>query len=180
MSYYSNWGDRIDSALPVASVTTDIPGEKGFNNSYQSGPVDLDYTDDFIGTSASAAVASGIAGLIISANPKLTASQVMNCMKKASAIPDISCPKGDSSRTPLESDPDQKHSRCYGFGLIDAAKAVKMAVNGDCGPPYTGCNNDCPDHFVCDNSSGKCIEDIDDSLSRYGDPETSGCSITIL
>jgi len=180
MSYYSNWGDRIDSALPAASVTTDIPGKNGFNDSYLTGPDDLDYTDDFIGTSASAAVASGIAGLIISANPRLSSSQVMNCMKKASTIPDISCPKGDSQRSPLDSDPDQKHSRCYGFGLIDAAKAVEMAKNGDCGPAYSGCDNDCPDHFICEESSGKCIEDEDDPLSRYGDPESTGCSAIIL
>lgn len=180
VSHYSNWGDRIDSALPAASVTTDIPGEKGFNDSYLSGPANLDYTDDFIGTSASAAVASGVAGLIISANPKLTASQVMLCMKKAATIPDISCPKGDSSRTPLENDPDQKHSRCYGFGLIDAAKAVEMARNGECGPTYTVCDKDCPDHFVCDKNSGKCTEDENDPLIRYSDPENSGCSMTII
>ena len=180
MSMYSNWGDRIDSALPAASLTTDIPGENGFNDSYLSGPEDLNYTDDFIGTSASAAVASGIAGLIISANPLLTSSQVMYCMKRASAIPDITCFKGDSQRTALKSDPDQNHSRCYGFGLVDVSKAVEMAVNGDCGPAYTGCDNDCPDHFVCDKSSGKCIEDIDDPLSRYGDPENSGCSVIFI
>ena len=181
MSYYSNWGDRIDSALPAASVTTDIPGKKGFNDSYLSGPEDLDYTDDFIGTSASAAVASGIAGLIISANPLLSASQVMNCMKKASIIPDISCPKGDSQRTPLESDPDQDHSRCYGFGLIDASKAVEMAINGECGPAYSGCDNTkCPDHFICDSDSGKCIENPDDPLSRYTDSEETGCSLVMI
>jgi hypothetical protein len=105
----------------------------------------------------------------------------MNCMKKASTIPDISCPKGDSSRTPLASDPDRDHSRCYGFGLIDASKAVEMAVNGDCGPSYNGCaDTKCPDHFICDKSSGKCIEDEDYPLSRYSDPETSGCSAVIL
>jgi len=181
MSYYSNWGDRVDSALPAASVTTDIPGETGFNDSYLSGPQDLDYTDDFIGTSASAAVASGIAGLIISANPLLTSNQVMNCMKKASTIPDISCPKGDSERSPLISDPDQDHSRCYGFGLIDMSKAVEMAINGDCGPAYDGCEDTkCPDHFICDSISGKCIENEDDPLSRHSDPESSGCSAVIL
>lgn len=180
MSNYSNWGDRIDSALPAASVTTDIPGKNGFNNSFLSGPQNLDYTDYFIGTSASSAVASGIAGLIISANPLLSASQVVNCMKKASTIPDISCPKGDSQRSPLESDPDQIHSRCYGFGLIDAAKAVEMAKNGDCGPAYTGCNNDCPDHFVCDKNSGKCVEDEKNPLSRYSDSESSGCSAVVI
>lgn len=181
MSNYSNWGDRIDSALPAASLTTDIPGKNGFNDSFLSGLQNLDYTDDFIGTSASAAVASGIAGLIISANPLLTASQVMNCMKKASTIPDISCPKGDSSRTPLVSDPDQDHSRCYGFGLIDTAKAVKMARNGDCGPSYNGCaDTKCPDHFICDENSGKCIENEENPLSRYSDPESSGCSAVVI
>jgi len=181
MSYYSNWGDRIDSALPAASVTTDIPGETGFNDSYLSGPQNLDYTDDFIGTSASAAVASGIAGLIISANPLLTSNQVMSCMKKASTIPDISCPKGDSQRSPLESDPDQDHSRCYGFGLIDMSKAVEMARNGECGPSYDGCaDTKCPDHFICDSNSGKCIEDENDPLSRYSDPESSGCSAIVI
>ena len=182
MSSYSNWGDRIDSALPAASVTTDIPGEKGFNNTVLSKPEDLDYTAGFIGTSASAAVASGIAGLIISANPLLSASQVIGCMKKAATIPDLSCSKGKSQRKFLKNDPNQKHSRCYGFGLIDASKVVEMAVNGECGPAYRGCKNseECPDHFICNIKLEKCTEDPNNTLSRYTDIESSGCSVIIL
>ncbi len=181
MAEYSNYGNRIDIALPDASVTTDLPGEYGFNNSVFSDNIDLEYTTSFTGTSSSAAVASGIAGLIISANPALTSEEVIKCMKAASMIPEQNCSLEESQRDSLNipSDPPGKeHSKCFGFGVVDTEKAVKMAIEGSCGEQYTGCTkNDCPIHFICDKESGKCIEDESDPLKRYDTSTKRGCTM---
>jgi subtilisin family serine protease len=76
---YSNYGDEIDIAAPsqgdnsvladgAGIVTTDVSGATGYSTG--------DVTNDFSGTSASAPIAAGLVGLVLSANPNLTAEQV--------------------------------------------------------------------------------------------------------
>jgi len=184
LATYSNYGNRIDIVLPDASFTTDIPGPKGMNNHVFADFKNLDYTASFTGTSASASVASGIAGLIISVNPLLKSEEVIKCMKMAASLPNASCDIGESERKSLgiKSDPDKEHSKCYGFGVVDVEKALIFAKDGSCGKPYEGClvNNECPVHFKCDKNSGKCVENHSDPLPRYDRKISSGCSFLFL
>ncbi len=184
MAGYTNYGDRIDVALPDASFTTDIPGVKGMNDSVFPDFHDLDYTSSFTGTSASAAVASGIAGLIISVNPSLTSKEVLKCMKAAAKQPEQICYMDESDRKSLNisSDPENDHNKCFGFGVIDVEKALEMAENGKCGNPYKGCseNDECPAYFKCSKENNTCVEDISNPLPRYGKEASGGCSLLFI
>jgi subtilisin family serine protease len=185
MTGYTNYGDRIDIVLPDASFTTDIPGIKGMNDSVYADFENVDYTGSFTGTSASAAVASGVAGLIISVNPSLTSKEVAKCMKLAAFQPEQTCYLEESERKELkiDNDPtDMVHTKCFGFGIIDVEKALKMAKEGKCGKPYNGCknNSECPVHFKCDKEKNLCTEDINDPLPRYKKESSAGCSVLFL
>jgi len=77
---YSNHGDELDVVAPSGLCnlqgniwTTDITGAAGYNN---RDPLILDYTDKMGGTSAAAPEVAGLAGLILSVNPELTADEV--------------------------------------------------------------------------------------------------------
>jgi len=125
-SYYSDFGDGIWVAAPsngghlVPGITTsDITGPGGYDNS--------DVTDSFGGTSSATPAASGVVGLILSANRELTALQVKDILRRTSR-------KIDRIRGEYEPDADGfLWSRYYGYGLVDAHAAVRAAVIG-CDP----------------------------------------------
>ena len=77
-SDYSCYGPELDFVAPSggginAIVSTDRTGMEG----YESGK----YTTSFSGTSASAPLAAGVAGLLLSNDPNMTASEVRNAMR---------------------------------------------------------------------------------------------------
>ena len=138
-SYYSDFGDGIWVAAPsngghlVPGITTsDITGPGGYDQ--------RDVTDDFGGTSSATPAASGVVGLILSANPDLTALQVKDILRRTSR-------KIDRIRGEYEPDDDGfLWSRYYGYGLVDAHAAVRAAVIGCdpsddtlCIPATSGC-----------------------------------------
>lgn len=108
-------------------LTTDFTGTKGFNyinyfspyedyNNYISGNV-------FYGTSSAAPIISGICGLILSANPNLTARDVRHILIQSSQQVD-------------ENDPDIRIngsgfevSHNCGYGVPDAGHAITLAKN---------------------------------------------------
>ncbi|MBU0676862.1 MAG: S8 family serine peptidase [Verrucomicrobia bacterium] len=109
-SAYSCFNTNLELLAPsggstwhTALLTTDRTGSDG----YDSG----DYFASFSGTSASAPVASGIAGLIMSANPHLTPQEVRRLLQEtARKIGTITYTNGYNPR--------------YGYGQIDAAHAI--------------------------------------------------------
>ena len=125
-SYYSDFGDGIWVAAPsngghlVPGITTsDITGPGGYDNS--------DITDSFGGTSSATPAASGVVGLILSANPDLSALQVKDILRRTSR-------KIDKIRGEYAPDEDGfLWSRYYGYGLVDAHAAVRAATIG-CDP----------------------------------------------
>ncbi|MCK5809301.1 S8 family serine peptidase, partial [bacterium] len=136
---YSNYGDEVDVSAGAASYTTDIVGAYGYN--YQSGGSDgdglsnLDYTSVFSGTSAAAPVVSGAIALMLSANPELTFSGALNCLKSTAKKITKYCSKGGwttQSDIYLESG-SKEHSPCFGFGRVDVNLMVQGAINGTCG-----------------------------------------------
>jgi len=70
---WSNFGSEVDVAAPGVSIFSTVP--QGF---YGPGSVDYGFAS---GTSASAAYVSGLAALIISLKPFLTAGQVMDVIR---------------------------------------------------------------------------------------------------
>ena len=100
----SNYGPEVDVSAPgVHILTTDITGNRGYSPS-------ADYVETFNGTSAATPHVAGVAALILSVNPALTATEVENILRKAT----------DDLGTP-------GFNIYTGFGRINALKAVNMA-----------------------------------------------------
>lgn len=116
-SDYSNFGDRIWICAPssgaggVGIVTTDRSGASG----YQSG----DYTTvaRFGGTSSATPLVAGLCGLILSVNPDLTAVDVRGILRTTSDKIDPANGNYDPNG----------HSRIYGYGRVNARRAVEEA-----------------------------------------------------
>lgn len=143
---YSNWGEHIAVAAPSNNappsmalprigsvptgpelrqylpgrgmVTSDRTGGQGYSSSA--------YTSSFGGTSSSCPVVAGVAGLILSVNPNLTAQQVREILQT-------------TADKLVDRDPDpqlglrhgtydgQGHSKWFGYGKVNAQAAVKEA-----------------------------------------------------
>lgn len=91
---YSNRGNNIDLAAPGDSFSTKMGG----------GYVSVG------GTSYSSPIVAGVAALVLSANPNLTATQVQDILKQSAD--DLGTAGWDSN---------------YGYGRVNAARAVGMA-----------------------------------------------------
>ncbi|MBN2813966.1 MAG: S8 family serine peptidase [Bacteroidales bacterium] len=126
-SVYSDFGDQVWCCFPSSDFgygpfnhpdpltsgiyTTDRHGAPGYNNSG-------DYTDEFGGTSSACPGVAGTIALILSANPELTLQQVKDIIRD----------------TAVKIDPENGqydvmgHSKFYGYGKVDAAAAVKKAL----------------------------------------------------
>ncbi|MEA5506926.1 S8 family serine peptidase [Halotia wernerae UHCC 0503] len=143
---YSNWGVNISLCAPSNNAS---PGmsfqEKGFVftqpaiatslnglgmfTTDQVGAAGYDpgnFTSNFGGTSSATPVVAGVAALVLSANPDLTAQQVKRILQ-------------ETADKIVDSDPDPQlglrggaydgngHSQWFGYGKVNAAKAVQTA-----------------------------------------------------
>jgi subtilisin family serine protease len=115
-SNYSNHGREIAICAPSsgspgwAIVTTDRRGFNGYN-------VNADYTSTFGGTSSATPLAAGLAALMLSVNPELTAAQVKQIMMETADKIDSAGGQYDANG----------HSTLYGHGRINAYRAVQRA-----------------------------------------------------
>ena len=136
-SAYSNWGAEIAVCAPSSNVrpptyprvtvavngrgivTTDRVGPSGYSTS--------DYTYDFGGTSSACPTVAGVAGLILSANPDLSARETREILKStADKIVDNSVdPQLGNAFGGYDAN---GHSRWFGHGRVSAFKAVAEAV----------------------------------------------------
>ncbi|EHC16101.1 S8 family serine peptidase [Fischerella thermalis] len=143
---YSNWGNNIsvcapsNNALPgmwfqdqgyvytQPSINTALSG-RGILTTDQIGAAGYDpgnFTSNFGGTSSATPVVAGVAALVLSVNPDLTAKEVKRILEEtADKIVD------------LEPDPQLKmrygtydengHSQWFGYGKVNAWRAVQAA-----------------------------------------------------
>lgn len=112
-------GPELSTATPgVGMVTSDRTGSVGYN--------DDAYTNTFGGTSSSCPEVAGVAGLVLSANPELTAREVKQILQQtADKIIDVTAdPQLDTRYGTYD---NQGHSQWFGFGRVNAAKAVAEA-----------------------------------------------------
>lgn len=126
-SIYSDFGEAVWCSFPSSDFeaadfnhaapitpgiyTTDRVGTAGYN-------VIGDYTEDFGGTSSACPGVAGVVALILSANAELTWQQVRDVIKN-------SCDKIDTANGNYNA---SNRSKFYGFGKIDAERAVKNAI----------------------------------------------------
>jgi subtilisin family serine protease len=107
----SSYGTGLDIAAPgVWLTTTDIMGAAGYSNSATQ-IYGANYTGFFNGTSGAAPVVSGVAGLVLSANPYLSADEVQTILQNNAD--DVS-PAGWDVET--------------GYGRVNANRAVQGAL----------------------------------------------------
>lgn len=110
-SSFSNYGDELDVMAPGEYIYT-----LGFNGESTYG-----YNSDFRGTSASCPQVAAIAALMIGVNNKLTNVQV------ATIIEQTARKTGLYSYTSKSDRPNGTWNKYMGYGLVDAAAAVKKA-----------------------------------------------------
>jgi uncharacterized protein YraI len=82
-----------------------------------SGQMVLGYTSGFGGTSSATPLAAGICALMLTANPNLTLSQIKSVLRQST----------DKIGSGYNAN---GHSPTFGYGRINALKAVKMAAGG--------------------------------------------------
>ncbi|WP_114287774.1 S8 family serine peptidase [Candidatus Halocynthiibacter alkanivorans] len=125
---YSNWGSNILLTAPAASFTTDMTGASG----YASGS----YTSGFGGTSAATPVVTGVAALMLDTNPQLGWRDVQNILATSAAH--TGSAYGDTARgyeveawfvndAANWNGGGMSFNSSYGFGMVDAFAAVRMA-----------------------------------------------------
>jgi subtilisin family serine protease len=143
---YSNWGAEVSVCAPsnnappgiglsmgyvftppevrgnlpgLGIVTTDRPGTTGYDPG--------DFASDFGGTSSACPLVAGVAALILSANPDLTASEVKQILQQtADKIVDTN----PDPQFSLRKGTYETGGRCdwFGFGKVNALKAVQAAI----------------------------------------------------
>jgi subtilisin-like proprotein convertase family protein len=135
-SAYSNWGREIAVCAPSNNVgprtyprvtvpvsgrgivTTDRVGPSGYSST--------DYTRDFGGTSSACPTVAGVAALILSANPNLTAREVREILQTtADKIVDNNPDPQLGNR--FGTYDASGHSQWFGLGRVNALKAVTEA-----------------------------------------------------
>jgi subtilisin family serine protease len=128
-SAYSDFGNAVWCAFPSNETvvprlttgiwTTDNMGPSGYNPGQTTkGDAAGNYTNSFGGTSSACPGAAGVAALVLSRNPNLRWDEVREVMKN-------SCDKIDVAGGAYNA---QGHSPKYGYGRLNAKKAVELAV----------------------------------------------------
>lgn len=100
--------------------TTDRSGNPGYNpgGDVRRGDLAGHYTNAFGGTSSACPGVAGVAALILAANPALTQVQVRDVLRET-------CDRIDAANGRYDA---RGHSPWYGYGRVNAAKAVARAV----------------------------------------------------
>lgn len=136
---YSNWGKEISVCAPSNNShplnpylrqpgrgiwTTD---NEEFGGDFSRGNR---FTGKFGGTSSACPLVAGVAALVISANPKLSAREVKQILQvTADKIEDLNPdPVLGLSKGSYD---DKGHSEWFGYGKVNAYRAVEKAIDGE-------------------------------------------------
>lgn len=145
---YSNWGAEISVCAPsnnappvlwfaehgylptapevqanlvgAGILSTDLMGELGYSDGH--------FTQDFGGTSAACPLVAGTAALILSINPMLSATEVKDILENT-ADKIIDSARDRQLGLQLGTYNDLGHSRWFGYGKVNAHRAVEAAAN---------------------------------------------------
>src|SRR5438093_5124426 len=112
-AYFSNFGLQTDVTAPGVAVISTMPTYPVTLNTQYGYKT---YYDALSGTSMASPVVAGLAGLLLSRNPALTAAQVKGMIESSA---------GDGASFDLTS----------GFGPVHAAAAVTLAAPAESTPP---------------------------------------------
>lgn len=109
-------------------TTTDLMGAAGVNDQYRNPSVtdeyaDKAYTKNFLGTSASTPIVSGVVALMLEANPDLGWRDVRLILAETARMNDPNH-SGWSLTSPANGQPQYNINHNYGFGVVEAQAAV--------------------------------------------------------
>lgn len=182
-SAYSNWGKEISVCAPsnnappgawleqtgfiatAPEITTFLPGLGVFTadrlgtSGYNPG----NFTPDFGGTSSACPVVAGVAALVLSANPDLTAQEVRRILQQTAdkiVDPDPDPQLGFRKGT-YEAD---GHSEWFGYGKVNAYKAV-LAARQQLIQPAAATR-----YLRVENTSDQAIPDYNPQLAGLNSP----------
>lgn len=105
---FSNRGVALDVVAPTGTFTTDLSGAAGEDPG--------DYTSLFGGTSAACPVAAGLAALLVSAQPDAGRAELDRWLI------------GTTRPAPFARPNDAGHDLEYGYGIIEAVRALERAT----------------------------------------------------
>jgi hypothetical protein len=105
-------------------VTTDRTGAEGYNKA--SGAAG-DYTFSFNGTSAATPFVSGVVALMLEANPGLGYRDVQEILARSARVTDPAATNWTTTASGDWNGGGSRFSRDYGFGMVDAHAAVRLA-----------------------------------------------------
>ena len=120
-----NWDDLGQSSPAGLGITT--TDNEGFGSGSDFTP-NSRFTNSFGGTSSATPTVAGVCGLVISANPALTASEVKQILRQT-ANKDMSFTTDTPVNEPGTFDADG-FSLWFGHGKVNAHKAVQAAAQG--------------------------------------------------
>ncbi len=167
-SVYSDFGNAIWCAFPSSDFvhtpfnhpapktpgiwTTDRSGAVGYNPGQASqGDAAGHYTNSFGGTSSAAPGVAGVAALILARNPALRWDEVKDLLKR-------SCDQIDAAGGNYDAN---GHSTFYGYGRVNAAKAVELALPPQ--PAYTAIHTAVQDVAVRDKQTSRLSVEVGDT-----------------
>ena len=131
-STYSEEGANLWVCAPGHDPDRDRPG---LTTTYHTDTYGL-YTDDFGGTSAAAAIVSGVVALVRSANTALTWRDVKLILAASARQTDPAHPGWEEGALQAGAATARySFNHAYGFGVVDAAAAVALAAAR---PPLPG------------------------------------------
>jgi subtilisin family serine protease len=128
---YSNWGDGVDLSAPSSGGTVGITTTTLLGTGTLAGHTGggLDYIDDFGGTSSATPLASGVAALLLSMDPTLTEAEARTILTRTAERVDYANTNADGRWRDNDGDGVNEYSWWYGFGMVDAERAVCVARN---------------------------------------------------
>lgn len=150
-SDYSFYGSNAFLCAPTngndgVGITTATVDTNG------NGQLNLTYTSAFGGTSSATPLAAGVCALMLSANPNLTLNDIKNILRQTT-----------DKIGPSNAYNANGHSQYYGYGRINALKAVKMADSMRGGAPVstptsgTGTGSTAPQQPASATQRGKVV-----------------------
>lgn len=121
---FSAYGDCMEVLAPSYEsgrpgiATIDLLGQRGYNNGRRPADFsDPDYTNDFGGTSAATPITAGVMALMLSVNAELTRDEALGLLTSTA----------EKIRATEAQYDARGFSRLYGYGRIQAARAVAAA-----------------------------------------------------